>query len=637
MKKLIIFIYMITIAVTAYAQKNSGQPIITSKINADTVSHIIKGKVNRGVDSTTTNTFIVDYDFQTGVYNRNNLNIKVHTPTAFRVSNINRMAYDINVKNTDSVLAATDLSGMSASFLALGLKLNTDISNSLAQTANVTPQNNQSKQIATIDENDVIHKDRTGKDKTDEQITKTLNEFKTVSKIQKILNQITIINNRIDTLNDTFETEQTIFKTDSLKTRNQITDSALIKADTIVLHNSFIKNKNAYLKVKQTFDNQIKILNDEVLSKQKVINQHKSEISDALEKFESDYEKFFDAFEKVKYSYYSAVKAVKYYQQVAEAADNPILSLSIYNTKYRKLFEKIAIRIPFVRDKVEHFKAHYTDLEIFYKYLKYNPQLDSLLDFGGKIKLYANAEAFKLIADNMNTYATQVNLEQLLTKTAQTIVFLSLKQAYHITFDPIQASNDVVVFDIKINKKLKNSSEIFNNRNFTHSEFTYGGTRLDFSIGLAGGYFNQTPVYELSTMAVKDSTSVIKINQKANQLTVPSLVLLTTMSYRKAGYVAFGGSAGLGVDVTNGKIQLSNFFVGPSVLFGKFERLMLTAGASIRNVGQLKSGFKAGNSVAGGSSDVNNYISDKYKVGSFIAITYHLTKKAKSNINQFIK
>ncbi len=634
MKKLIICIYIIALAINGYTQKREDPKFNCCALKDDT--NLIKGKVNRGVDSTQTNTFIIDYDFQTGVYNRNNLKIKVHNPAAFKVSNINRMAYDINVKNTDSVLAATDLSGMSASFLALGLKLNTDITNSLAQTENVTAQLNNLSNDTKIGRNEVIianpNKSNTSK------IDSTLQDITTLNKIQLTASEILAINSKIEILDNNIEINTKLFRADSLAIETQIADATSNKIPAIsALKNELLFKIAEYKKIDSVAKAEINSLKDLKLKKDSLLATYNKLKFDAFKKFEADYENFLASFEKVKYSYYSAVKAVKYYQQVAEASDNPILSLSIYNTKYRKLFEKIAIRIPFVRDKVEHFKAHYTDLEIFYKYLKYNPQLNDLLDFGGQYKLYANAEAFKLIADNMNTYATQVNLEQLLTKTAQTIVFLGLKQAYNITFDPIQASNDVVVFDIKINKKLKNSSEIFNNRNFTHSEFTYGGTRLDFSIGIAGSYFNQTPVYELSTMAVKDSTSVIKINQKANQLTVPSLVLLTTMSYRKAGYVAFGGSAGLGVDVNNGKIQLSNFFVGPSVLFGKFERMMFTAGASIRNVGQLKSGYKSGNSVAGGSSDVNTYISDKYKIGTFIAITYHLTKKAKSNLNNFIK
>ena len=69
--------------------------------------NLITGPVNRGVDSTTTNTYVVDYNFQTGTYVNNMLKIKVNTPTAFKVSNVNRMAYDVNVTSKDSILAQT--------------------------------------------------------------------------------------------------------------------------------------------------------------------------------------------------------------------------------------------------------------------------------------------------------------------------------------------------------------------------------------------------------------------------------------------------------------------------------------------------------------------------------------------------
>jgi hypothetical protein len=649
MKKLIIFILLINICFVAFGQDaDSKQNILSAPVRVIKEiektfikpKQLIKGKVNRGVDSAKTNTFIIDYDFQTGIYNRNNLKIKVHTPTAFKITNINRLAYNIDVNHSDSTLAETDLSGMPNGFFTFGIKLNTAIAKTDAQAANVTAQLNAPTNQTAIVGSDVMQKDNTETksketlNKNEEKVKSVLNDVATLNKIQVIVNEITALNNQIDTLNDGFEINTKAFKTEIEAIEFRVADSTDKEDKGTLKKNIEIKNGN-FLKISDKFNLQLKELTSTKSQKDSLLKTYQKIKNDAFKKFEFDYEKFLVAFEKVKKSYNSSVKAVKYYQQVAEAADNPVLSLNTYDTQYRKAFKKIAIAIPTLRNNVENFKAHYTDLEIFYKHLKYNPQLDSLLDYGGQIKLYANAEAFKLIADNMNTYATQVNFEQLLTTTAQTIIFLSQEKAYNVTSYPIQASNDVLIFNLKINKKIKNTCDFLNNRNFTHSEFTYGGTRLDFSIGLAGSYFNATPVYELSTTAVKDSTSVIKINPKANNLTVPSLVLLTTMSYRKAGYVAFGGSAGLGVDVANGKIQLSNFFVGPSILFGKFERMMLTAGASIRNVGQLKSGYKVGGNVT--TSDLNSYISDKYKIGTFIAITYHLTKKAKSNINQFIK
>ena len=635
MKKLIICMYIIALAFNGYSQKAKDPKFSCCAMEIDT--NIIKGKVNRGVDSTTTNTFIIDYDFQTGIYNRNNLKIKVHTPTAFKISNINRLAYNIDVNHSDSTLAETDLSGITTGFFTLGAKLKTAIAKTDAQTENITAQLNASTANTTIDDNDIIQKDKNGKEKGDAQIKKTIDDVKTLSNIQSLKTELIHLNYQIDTLKDGFEINTRLHNADSLAKMNQIADTN-DKADKEKLSDEIKVNYAKHETINKNYKVEFKKLNASKLEKETLLEKNKKIINDAFKKFEFDYEKFLAAFEKVKKSYNSSVKAVKYYQQVVEAADNPVLSFTIYNTQYRKAFRKIATTIPFLRDDVENFKAHYTDLEIFYKHLKYNPQLDSILDFGGQSKLFSNAEAFKLIADNMNAYAAQLNFEQLLTQTAQTIIFLSREQAYNVTSHPIQASNDVLVFNLKISKKLKNTCDFLNNRNFTHTEFTYGGTRLDFSIGLAGSYFNATPVYELSTMAVKDSTSVIKINQKADNLTVPSLVLLTTMSYRKAGYVALGGSAGLGVDVLNGKIQLSNFFVGPSILFGKFERLMLTAGASIRNVGQLKSGYSIGNSIVGSSvTDVNNYLSERYKVGTFIAITYHLTKKAKNNINNYIK
>ncbi|GAA6764658.1 hypothetical protein AAFH68_05900 [Flavobacterium sp. CGRL1] len=198
---------------------------------------------------------------------------------------------------------------------------------------------------------------------------------------------------------------------------------------------------------------------------------------------------------------------------------------------------------------------------------------------------------------------------------------------------PIQPIGDVVSFDVDIKAKNKTSEKILDERKFRHQEFTRGGTRIDFGLGLAASYFKNTPVYELQVKQV-DNLSQITIQQKSDELIVPSLVGLATMSRRSSTYTCLGGSAGLGIDVVNGKIQLSNFFAGPSITFGRYERLTFTTGASFRNVQQLKPGYDVGSIVTETSDDIENYLTDKYKVGFFASLTFVLTKGVKENLKK---
>jgi hypothetical protein len=214
-------------------------------------------------------------------------------------------------------------------------------------------------------------------------------------------------------------------------------------------------------------------------------------------------------------------------------------------------------------------------------------------------------------------------------KLEHLLKFLEDTQVYEYVSAPIQPTQDAAVFEVKIHKRLDNSAVLSNDRSFKHSEFTFGGTRVDFSLGLAASYFPNAKIYEFGIR--NDSTT---LSVKSNKLIAPAVVGLITMSYRRTQYVAYGGSAGLGIDVLNGKVQLSNFFVGPTVLFGKYDRLFLSGGLSLRNVQQLKSGYNEGDSIINGANEISNYLTDKYAIGTFLSLTYNLTKGVRTNLKK---
>ncbi|WP_312365257.1 hypothetical protein [Sphingobacterium sp.] len=92
-----------------------------TKIDDKTIDSISKlyesriyGRVNKGVRPKETNTYVVEYNFGQGVFSRNRLAARVNYPMVFKITNINRLAYDINISSIDSILAnsliADDLS-----------------------------------------------------------------------------------------------------------------------------------------------------------------------------------------------------------------------------------------------------------------------------------------------------------------------------------------------------------------------------------------------------------------------------------------------------------------------------------------------------------------------------------------------
>ena len=184
-------------------------------------------------------------------------------------------------------------------------------------------------------------------------------------------------------------------------------------------------------------------------------------------------------------------------------------------------------------------------------------------------------------------------------------------------------------FVVNIQSKDKDV-EVNNSRKFTHNEFVMRGTRIDFSIGLAGSYFKNANVYEIYT---NDGEN--KIGLKSKDLTVPSLITMISMTNRGSKYAAIGGSAGLGIDINNGKIQMSNFFIGPTLVLGKYDRMMFTSGVALRNVGKLKNGYEINNTVITQSNDIDSVLSDNYKLGVFVSLTYNLTNSVRTKISNY--
>ena len=77
----------------------------TDSINRKT--NLINQKTGRGK----TNTYVIEYDFKSGYFKTNNQRIIVNSPVVFKITNINRLAYDVTVKAKDSVIGMSEMEG----------------------------------------------------------------------------------------------------------------------------------------------------------------------------------------------------------------------------------------------------------------------------------------------------------------------------------------------------------------------------------------------------------------------------------------------------------------------------------------------------------------------------------------------
>ncbi len=201
---------------------------------------------------------------------------------------------------------------------------------------------------------------------------------------------------------------------------------------------------------------------------------------------------------------------------------------------------------------------------------------------------------------------------------------LNDKESYEFVSAPVQPTNDLVSFDINI--ETRKDMDVHNSRKFNHKEYTKGGVRLDFGVGLALQYIDDAPIYEMSV----NSAGINSIAEVSKNNYFPSIVGMATMSFRSEKVVAWGMSAGIGVNVTDGKIQTNNFYFGPSLILGRYERLCLTAGGTVKGVSKLRSGYSV--TDISNTNDISSFTTESIKIGVFMSVTYNLTKGIKQNI-----
>ncbi|MCC7245851.1 MAG: hypothetical protein IT269_09240, partial [Saprospiraceae bacterium] len=145
----------------------------------------------------------------------------------------------------------------------------------------------------------------------------------------------------------------------------------------------------------------------------------------------------------------------------------------------------------------------------------------------------------------------------------------------------------------------------------------YGGIRVKAGVGLAfAQYFNRPQQY-----FVRDS--ILQSNNKdAFSPTITSFVHFYAPSRRA---VSLAGSFGVGFPIGGGEsLQSVSFFLGPSLVFGKNERIILSGGLVGGKVDRLSQGYKTGDVYY---SDANQAPTESvYELGYFLGFSFSLSK-----------
>jgi hypothetical protein len=243
-------------------------------------------------------------------------------------------------------------------------------------------------------------------------------------------------------------------------------------------------------------------------------------------------------------------------------------------------------------------------------------------------------EFIKSAADSINTSLTR-NVELKLNKPLNIDLntdfdkeninkMAALRQVYEevqgniftYSFPPVQAKGDEVVFDLIVRKKNDiNEYKEFKKLNQTIP--VSGGWKISAGLGLGFGVLKDKS-YEYS---------VVNSKITADQLDdfVPLLVSFAHAYKKTTNNLNFGGSFGIGFPIQGGtSVQSMTFFLGPTMILGKNQKFLLTAGLMGGKVNRLSDGFEVGDSFDNATSTVPTI--KRYELGYFIGISYDLMR-----------
>jgi len=239
-----------------------------------------------------------------------------------------------------------------------------------------------------------------------------------------------------------------------------------------------------------------------------------------------------------------------------------------------------------------------------------------------KLTLQNEFSRLKNVTDQMMKKVEDMNLSSKLSSVEIYDRELQNDQTFEYVSDPVQGLGDYIQFDVTIKPKTE-FKEVFaknQNRRFKYSEYLRGGIRYDFSVGTVFDFVNKDEFYE------NRNNTIAKIS---NNKYYPTLAGLFHVSLRSASLCSVGFSLGASLNIT--EFDINSLFIGPSLLVGKKEKIIFTSGMSFRKTKQLKSGYFDGQQIVG-ESNIDNYLTNNFKLGAFVGISYNLTKKQKSSL-----
>ncbi|HEX8268483.1 MAG TPA: hypothetical protein VF581_01210 [Flavobacterium sp.] len=580
-------------------------------------------RVRRKLD----NPFLIDttrmivYDFKIKKYVQSNIHPRVGEPIIFKIININRLAYEVQIESADVAIADEFFSDKTAAATAdvPASRPPAQGNNSGAsQTVSLSPKSFTDQNKIPQPEFDKINTLKDALEKSGMELQRLNAELNTNTNLKAILDtnkadltlKLQDINNKItasealtpEVLNQKKEWEGTLDKTvksiADLETKiaTGTTDLASVNALITTKLNELNKYQNELTDFYGTFFKLVQMRNDIAFRELK------------LQDIEFDYQNF------------------------RRLALDPLLTSSNYSSDERS---RLRQELPRYSEDIFSFERQAHEFEMLYNIAINDWKLLDQLTPDARENVRAKYLSLHDDFDRIVKHADVAGLRTKLIKISAMDDVLGNELAYEMVSSPIQPLEDYVTFDIKIkNRDDKKYSEYSDDREFSYVEYTKGGVRFDFSTGPVfdfqldkkddddDDYYDS---YELKDVVIAGVPRTMIVGTSKNAFT-PSLAGLFHTSFRRSGNCAFGFTLGASINVET--FELNSLFPGVSLLIGKKQKIIFTAGPALKQVNILKANYSLNEDYNPADFNTGTELTSKeFRIGAFFGISYNLTQK----------
>jgi hypothetical protein len=237
-------------------------------------------------------------------------------------------------------------------------------------------------------------------------------------------------------------------------------------------------------------------------------------------------------------------------------------------------------------------------------------------------------KAAKKLIDDGHQLITEDNYLKLIDDVYTLQEAMSIAKSFTVTSPPVQIEGDVVAFDIKaapvkVNDLLNHTAE----KSFKVEIPTKGGLKVDFSVGpvFSFGRSAKDDLYFLEPNIAKDSVTLT--SRSNNNVVSPGIAAMMHAYGRTGRSAALGGCFGVGANVENFDNVKASFYLGGSAIFGKRQKLAVSAGFSFLKVARLKETEFETRKYKIDAIKLSDVTEKVFKLSGFLSVSYNLTTR----------